>query len=121
MLVRWDLESPLSTRLAIPGELDPGSYRLASVTLDAALLRVEDIFSGDVRTVLADFNTGALRSFAGDITAEFVLLPPSGLYNLESTHFHTLDTLAETALPPALAPGPVAAPPASAYHRIVRD
>lgn len=121
VLVRWDLESSLSTRLAVPGALDPGHYRLAYVTADAALLGMEDVFGSDVRTVLADFNTGVLRSFAGDITSQFVLLPPSGLYNLTSTHFHTLDTLAETALPPALAPGPVAPPAVSAYHVIVRD
>ncbi|HEX6210510.1 MAG TPA: hypothetical protein VF136_07020, partial [Methylomirabilota bacterium] len=117
VLVRWDPESSASTRLALPEALDPGLYRLANVTADAALLRMEDPFGGDVRTILADFTTGAVRSFPGDITSEYVLLPPSGLYNLTSTHFHTLDTLAETVLPPALAPGPTA----GAYHVIEPD
>jgi hypothetical protein len=71
--------------------------------------------------LLADFNTGALHSFAGDITSQFVLLPPSGLYGVTSTHFHTLDTLSETALPSALAPGPTAVPSLGAYHLIVQD
>jgi hypothetical protein len=117
VLVRWDPESSLSTRLALPGPLDPGLYRLAYATADAALLRMEDSFGGNVRTILTDFATGGVRSFAGDLTSQYVLLPPSGLYNLGSTHFHTLDTLAETALPPALAPGPTV----GAYHLIVRD
>ena len=121
VLVRWDPESSLGTRLAVPGPLDPGRYRLAYVTSDAALLRVEDPFGGDVRTLLAELDTASLRSFAGDITSQYVLLPPAGLYGLVTTRFHTLDTLAETALPPALAPGPVAIPAASAYHVIVRD
>jgi hypothetical protein len=117
LLVRWDPESSLSTRLALPGALDPGPYRLAHVTADAALLRMEDSFGGNVRTLLADFTESTLHSFTGDLTSQYVLLPPSGLYNLSSTHFHTLDTLAETALPPALAPGPTL----GAYHVIVRD
>lgn len=121
VLVRWDPEASLGTRLAVPGPLDPGRYRLAYVTSEAALLRVEDRFGDDVRTVLADLDTGNLRSFAGDITSQYVLLPPTGLYGLATTHFHTLDTLAETVLPPALAPGPVAAPSASAYHVIVQE
>ena len=44
-----------------------------------------------------------------------------GLYGVASTHFHTLDTLTETALPPALAPGPVAAPSNGAYHVVVQE
>jgi hypothetical protein len=119
VLVRWDPEAPLGTRLAVPGPLDPGRYRLAHATSSAALLRVVDRFGDPVQTVLADLDTGALRSFDGDLTSEYVLLPPSGLYGLSSTHYHTLDTLAETALPPALAPGPV--PPSGAYHVIGRD
>jgi hypothetical protein len=120
VLVRWDPQSPLGTRLAIPGELDSGRYRLAAATPDAVLLRLED-FDGEVRTLLADLATSTLHSFAGDITAQFALLPPSGLYGVASTHFHTLDTLAETALPPALAPGPVAAPSNGAYHVVVQE
>jgi hypothetical protein len=120
VLVRWDPESSLSTRPAIPGELDPGRYRLAYATTEAALLRMED-FDGDVQTMLADLNTSVVRSFPGDITSQFVLLPPSGLYSVSSTHFHTLDTLAETVLPIALAPGPPAGPGDGAYHVIVRD
>ena len=120
VLARWDPQSPLGTRLAIPGELDPGRYRLAAATPDAALLRVED-FDGEVRTLLADLDTNTLHTFAGDITAQFALLPPSGLYGVASTHFHTLDTLTETALPPALAPGPVAAPSSGAYHVVVQE
>jgi hypothetical protein len=121
VLVRWDPASSLGTRLAIPGALDPGLYRLVYATANAALLRVEDIFGGDVRTVLTDLDTGAVRSFANDLTGQFVLLPPAELYGLASTHFHTLDTLAETALPPALAPGPSALPPFGDYHVVVRD
>jgi hypothetical protein len=121
VLVRWDLESSLNTRLAVRGALDPGLYRLVSVTPDAALLRVTDVFGDDVRTVLTDFTTGEVRSYPGDITSQYVLLPPSGLYNVTTTHFHTLDTLAETALPPVLAPGPAATPSVSVYHVIVRD
>ena len=121
VLVRWDPESSLGTRLALPGELEAGRYRLVSATPDAALLRVEDVFSGDVQTVLADLTTNVLRTFPGDLTTQFVLLPPTGLYNVVNTHFHTLDTLAETALPTALAPGPVASPTLGAYHVIVRD
>jgi hypothetical protein len=71
--------------------------------------------------MLADLHTLELRSFDGDLTSQFVLLPPTGLYSVVSTHFHTLDSLTETALPPALAPGPATAPPVSAYHIIVRD
>jgi hypothetical protein len=121
VLVRWDPESPLGTRLALPGELDPGRFRLAAATQDAALLRVEDLFSGDVQTVLADLDAGTVRWFPGDLMTQFALLPPVGLYNVEDTHFHTLDTLVETALPTALAPGPVAAPALGAYHLIVRE
>jgi hypothetical protein len=121
VLVRWDPQSSLGTRQAFPGELESGRYRLAAATPSAALLRLEDLNSAEMWTVLADLDTGALHSFPGDITTEFVLLPPAGLYNVTDTHFHTLDTLAETALPAALAPGPVAAPSAGAYHVIVRD
>jgi len=121
LLVRWDPEASLGTRRAVPEVLAPGRYRLAATTADAALLRVEDHFSDDVQTLLAEFETGAVRSFPSDITSEYVLLPPVGLYGLESTHFHTLDTLSETALPPALAPGPVTPPASGAYHVIVRD
>jgi hypothetical protein len=121
VLVRWDPQSTLGTRRAIPGELEPGRYRLAAATPSAALLRVEGLGSADLQTVLADLDTGTLRVFPGDITNQFVLLPPAGLYSVTSTHFHTLDTLAETALPAPLAPGPTAAPSAGAYHVIVRD
>jgi hypothetical protein len=121
VLVRWDPESSLSTRLAVPGVLDPGRYRLATATSNAALLRAEDPFGGEVWTLLADLDEGTLRAFDGDLTTQYVLLPPAGLYGVATTHFHTLDTLAETALPPALAPGPSAAPTAGAYHVIVRD
>jgi hypothetical protein len=119
LLGRWDPESPLGTRPALPGALDPGRYRLAYATPEAALLRFEDVFTDEVRTLLADFNTGALTSFPGDISTEFVLLGPGALYNLTNTHFHTRDTLAETALPLPLAPGP--ASPLGAYHLIVRE
>jgi hypothetical protein len=121
VLVRWDPQSTLGTRAAFPGELEPARYRLAAVTPSAALLRAEDLGTAEERTLLADLDTGTLRAFPGDITDQFVLLPPTGLYNVATTHFHTLDTLTETALPAALAPGPVAAPPAGAYHVIVRD
>jgi hypothetical protein len=120
VLVRWEPESSLGTRLAVTGELEAGRYRLAGATADAALLRLEDA-DGDIRTMLADLETSTIRSFAGDLTAQFVLLPSSGLYSVATTHFHTLDTLAETVLPPALAPGPAAGPGAGAYHVIVRD
>jgi hypothetical protein len=121
LLVRWDPASSTGTRRAVPGLLDPGTYRLVAATPDAALLTVERLFTGDTETILADLATDELRVFPGDITDQFVLLPPAGLYGVETTHFHTLDTLAETALPPALAPGPAAAPPVGAYHVIVRE
>jgi hypothetical protein len=121
VLVRWDPESTLGTRAAIPGELEPARYRLAAATPSAALLRLEDLGNAEERTVLADLDTGRLHAFPGDITDQFVLLPPTELYNVASTHFHTLDTLTETALPGPLAPGPLAAPSAGAYHLIVRD
>jgi hypothetical protein len=121
VLVRWDPQSTLGTRAALPGELEPARYRLTAATLSAALLQLEDLGNAEVRTVLADLETGHLRAFPGDITDQFVLLPPTELYNVASTHFHTLDTLAETALPAALAPGPIATPPAGAYHVIVRE
>jgi hypothetical protein len=98
VLVRWDPESSLGTRLALPGEIDQGRYHLAAATQGAARLRVEDLFSGDVQTVLADLDAGTVRWFPGDLTTQFALLPPTGLYNVEDAHFHTLDTLVETAL-----------------------
>jgi hypothetical protein len=121
VLVRWDPQSTLGTRAALPGELEPARYRLAAATPSAALLRLEDLGNAEVRTVLADLETGTLRAFPGDLTTQFVLLPPTELYNVTDTHFHTLDTLVETALPAPLAPGPVAPPLAGAYHMVVRE
>jgi hypothetical protein len=65
ILARWNPETPSATHLAVDGELDPGRHRLKSATTEAALLVVEDLFSGDLRTVLADFGTNTLRSFDG--------------------------------------------------------
>jgi hypothetical protein len=121
VLVRWDPESSTGTRLAISEELPPASHDLIAATPAAALLRAEDVFTGEVQTILADLETGTLQRFPGDLSREFVLLPPVGLYNVTSTHFHTLDTLAETALPLALAPGPLAGPSVGAYHLIGQD
>ena len=44
---------------------------------------------------------GLALGLDGRLTTQFVLLPPTGLYNVMNTRFHTLDTLAETALPAA--------------------
>jgi hypothetical protein len=70
--------------------------------------------------VLVGFDIHAVTTFAGDISDEFVLLR-GALYNVTDTRFHTRDTLAETALPLPLAPGPVAEPSLGAYHLIVRE
>jgi hypothetical protein len=121
LLARWDPELSHATRAAYPGELDPGRYLLVHATAEAALLRFEDVLTDDVRTLLVDFTASTLTPFPGDLSTEFVLLPPGALYHLVDTHFYTRDTLDETALPLALAPGPAAAPPAGAYHLIVRE
>jgi hypothetical protein len=118
-LVRWDPESPLGTRRALAGELAPGRYRLVHATSEAALLSVEDMLTDEIQTVLADLTEGTITAFPGDLSADFVLLPPGALYNLADTRFYTSDTLAETALPLPLAPGP--ASPLGAYHLIVRE
>jgi hypothetical protein len=118
-LVRWDPESPAGTRRALTGALEPGGYRLLHATPQAAMLTVEDTLGGEVRTVVADLAAGTLTSFPGDLSSRFVLLPPGALFNLDDTRFYTRDTLAETALPLPLAPGP--ASPAGAYHLIVRE
>jgi hypothetical protein len=120
VLVRWDPASLAGARVAGPDELEPGRYQLKDASANAALLVVEDIFSGDRQSVVVDFDTRAVAAFTGDISDEFVLLR-GGLYNVTDTRFHTRDTLAETALPLPLAPGPVAEPSLGAYHLIVRD
>jgi hypothetical protein len=118
-LVRWDSESSSGTRRALTGELAPGRYRLLHATPEAALLTAEDVFTNEVQTVLVDLRVGTLATFPGDLSPDFVLLAPGALYNVTDTHFYTPDTLAETALPLALAPGPSSA--LGAYHLIVRD
>jgi hypothetical protein len=82
-------------------------------------MTVEDMATGEAQTVLADLAAGTLSAFPGDLSSDYVLLPPGALYNLADTHFHTRDTLAETALPLSLAPGPASALGAS--HLIVRE
>ena len=120
VLVRWDPASLASARVAGPDELEPGRYQLKDASADAALLVVEDLFSGDRQSVVVDFDTRTVATVTGDISDEFVLLRGS-LYNVNDTRFHTRDTLAETALPLPLAPGPVAEPSLGAYHLIVRE
>jgi hypothetical protein len=120
VLVRWDPASTSATRVAGPDELESGRYQLKNASADAALLVMEDVFTGDSQTVLVDFDTRAVTAFTGDISDEFVLLR-GGLYSVTDTRFHTRDTLAETALPLPLAPGPVAEPSLGAYHLIVRE
>jgi len=121
VLVRWSPDAPFDTRLAWSGQLDPGRYQLKGATLEGALLVATDRFGDDPRTVLVDFNANTQTSFAGDLSGQFVLLTGAALYNIASTHMHTRDTLAETALPLALAPGPTALPPFGDYHLIVQD
>jgi hypothetical protein len=119
VLVRWDPEAVSGARAALPGGLDPGRYRLLHATPEAAMLTVEEEIDGEQRTVLADLAAGTLIAHDGDLSSEFVLLPPGALYNVAVTRFYTSDTLDETALPLPLAPGPVS--PLAAYHLIVRD
>ena len=69
--------------------------------------------------MLADLTDGTLTAFPGDLSSEFVLLAPGALYHVGATRFYTRDTLAETALPLPLAPGPASA--LGAYHLIVQD
>jgi hypothetical protein len=121
LLVRWSPDAPSDTRLAWAGQLDPGRYQLKGATPEGALLVAGDRFGDDPRTVLVDFNANTQTSFAGDLSGQFVLLSGAALYNVGSTHVHTRDTLAETALPLALAPGPAALPPFGDYHLIVQD
>ena len=121
VLVRWSPDAPFDTRLAWSGQLDPGRYQLKGATPEGALLVATDRFGDDPRTVLVDFNANTQTSFAGDLSGQFVLLTGAALYNIASTHLHTRDTLAETALPLALAPGPSALPPFGDYHLIVQD
>lgn len=120
VLVRWDPASLAGARVAGPDELEPGRYQLKDASASTALLVVEDIFSGDRQSVVVDFDSRAVAVFTGDISDEFVLLR-GGLYSVTDTRFHTRDTLAETALPLPLAPGPVAEPSLGAYHLIVRE
>jgi len=118
--VRWGVDASAGTRVVGPDELEPGRYQLKDATAEAALLTVEDVFSGDIQSVLVDFDTRTVAGYAGDISDAFVLLR-GGLYSVADTRFHTRDTLAETALPLPLAPGPMAEPSLGAYHLIVRD
>jgi hypothetical protein len=120
VLVRWDPASPAAARIAGPDELEPGRYQLKDASTDAAFLVMEDLFSGELQSVIVDFDSRTVAAFAGDISDEFVLLP-GGLYNVNDTRFHTRDTLAETALPLPLAPGPASEPSLGAYHLIVRE
>lgn len=120
VLVRWGVDASAGTRVVGPDELEPGRYQLKDATAEAALLTVEDVFSGDIQSVLVDFDTRTVAGYAGDISDAFVLLR-GGLYSVADTRFHTRDTLAETALPLPLAPGPMAEPSLGAYHLIVRD
>jgi hypothetical protein len=121
ILLRWSPEQSSGTRLAMPQELESGRYRLGAVTSDGALLVVENVLEGTVRTLVADLAGGTVVAFDGDLTDEFVLLPGAMLYSLSDTHVHTRDTLEETALPLALAPGPEARPPFGDSHLIVRE
>jgi hypothetical protein len=121
VLVRWSPESPSDTRRAVEGELEPGRYQLKGATPDSAMLIATDRFGSDPRTLVVNFNGTTPSPFAGDLSTEFVLLPGAGLYNINDTHFYTSDTLVETALPLALAPGPSALPPFGDYHLIVPD
>jgi hypothetical protein len=82
------------------------------------MLIATDRFESDPRTLVVNFNGINPAPFAGDLSTEFVLLPGAGLYNVNDTHFYTRDTLTETALPLALAPGPSALPPFGDYHLI---
>jgi hypothetical protein len=118
VLVRWSPESPGDTRRAGGGELEPGRYQLKGATPDGAMLIATDRFESDPRTLVVNFNGINPAPFAGDLSTEFVLLPGAGLYNVNDTHFYTRDTLTETALPLALAPGPSALPPFGDYHLI---
>jgi hypothetical protein len=120
VLVRWDPASLAGARIAGPDELEPGRYQLRDASTDAAFLVMEDLFSGDRQSVIVDFDSRKVAAFAGDISDEFVLLR-GGLYNVNDTRFHTRDTLAETALPLPLAPGPASEPSLGAYHLIVRE
>jgi hypothetical protein len=119
VLVRWDPTSPAETRRALPDELASGRYRLLQATPEAAWLSVEDVFTDEPQTVLADLTDGTLTAFPGDLSSDFVLLAPGTLYHVGATRFYTRDTLAETALPLPLAPGPASA--LGAYHLIVQD
>jgi len=121
VLVRWSPESPSDTRRASGGDLEPGRYQLKGATPDGAMLIATDRFGSDPRTLVVNFNGATPEPFAGDLSTEFVLLPGAALYNVNDTHFYTRDTLAETALPLALAPGPSALPPLADYHLIVPD
>jgi hypothetical protein len=117
VLVRWSPEDPARTGLAYGRPLPPAEYRLEAATPEAALLAAVDPTARPF-SMLIDLVSGQSTTYPGrDLGAEYALLAPIHLYNIGDTHFHTNGPdLSETAIPPALAPGPPA--PAAAYGLI---
>ena len=119
MLLQWSPVHPAESRLAFPEELPASKYTLKRATPQSVMLRAEDPFSGDVSTLLVEFNPARVRPpYTGDLSTEFALLAPELLYNINDTQFYTLQ-LEQTALPLPLEQGPTGPQPFADFHVIV--
>ena len=118
-LVQWSPVDPTQTRLAFPEIQEAAVWSLQGATPRAAVLRKVDFYTEEATSLVVDFQTAKGQAYAEDVTRSYVLLAPEFLYNVEDTRFHTLDTLAPTALPLPLAPAPAVPAPLAAYHLIV--
>ncbi|OGK81171.1 MAG: hypothetical protein A2050_05935 [Candidatus Rokubacteria bacterium GWA2_73_35] len=118
-LVQWSPQDPTQTRQAFPWIEEAAVWSLQGATPRAAVLRKADFYEGNASSLVVDFQTQESQAYAEDVTRSYVLLAPEFLYNVEDTRFHTLDTLAPTALPLPLAPAPAVPAPLAVYHLIV--
>jgi hypothetical protein len=120
MLVRWAPEAPGGSALAFAEELPPAPNRLHFATPRAALVGDARLEDGTPASLLIDLTQNQVTSFRErDLAAEYVLLGPEFLLNLDDTQFHTPDlTLTRTVLPVPLAPSAPTPAPDAAYHLI---
>ncbi len=116
VLARWVPEG--QSALAFPDELPARAfYALIGATSQAGLITALELPSFESVTLLVDSVTNTARTVArDDLSTQYVLLAPTLLYNVEDTHFHTLDDLGESNLPVALAPADSVSPFDATFH-----
>jgi hypothetical protein len=120
VLARWVPEA--QSQLALSDELPARAlYTLVGATSNAGLLTAVELPSFENVTLLLNAATNTTRTLArADLSAQYVLLAPTLLYNVEDTHFHTLDDLSESNLPLALAPADPVSPFDATFHVVER-